>query len=81
MIDVRELDEWLQGHVEGARHLPLSQLQKGIIPHDLPKEEPIYLYCARGRRAKIAQGLLLASYPLAIALDKGYDELVNQQNQ
>lgn len=81
MIDVRERDEWLEGHVEGAMHLPLSQLQKGPVPDTLPKDQPLYLYCARGRRAKIAQGLLAAKYPLAIALEKGYDELVGPHNQ
>ena len=75
MIDVRELDEWLQGHLEGARHLPLSQLKKGQVPEDLPKDQPLYLYCARGGRAKIAQSLLITTYPLAVALEEGYDEL------
>jgi len=74
-IDVRELDEWLQGHLEGAKHLPLSQLKKGLIPTDLPKDQPLYLYCRSGGRAKIAKSLLIATYPQVVALEEGYDEL------
>ncbi len=74
-IDVREQDEWDSGHIEGAIHLPLSELQKGNIPTNLPTDRPLYLYCARGRRAKIACSLLLPTYPLAQNLIEGYEEL------
>ena len=74
-VDVRELDEWKEGHLEGAIFCPLSELQKGIIPHDLPKDQPLQLYCARGRRAKLAEALLKPHYPLASAHSLGFDEL------
>lgn len=75
-IDVRELDEWLLGHLEGACHVPLSELERGKIPVNLPRDRPLYLYCARGRRAKIAQVQLAKEYPNTVACPLGFDELV-----
>ncbi len=76
-IDVREKEEWDEGHLEGAIHLPLSELSLGTIPLNLPKDVPLYIYCARGRRAKLAKAILESTYPQAYALEKGYSELVS----
>lgn len=80
-IDVREKDEWDLGHLDGALHLPLSELQAGKIPEDLPRDIPLYLYCARGRRALIAKAILAPTYPLAQNLTKGYEELALNLNR
>lgn len=50
LIDVREADEWEQGHIEGATLWPLSRLLYDELP-DLPREQEIILYCQRGRRS------------------------------
>ena len=44
LIDVRDIDSYIAGHIAGALHIPLSRLE-GEIPH-LPKEKPIVVYCA-----------------------------------
>lgn len=53
LIDVREPGEYNQGHIFGARNIPLSKIEnvKSAI-HD--KDMPIYLYCQRGSRSNRA---------------------------
>lgn len=48
LIDVREPDEWAQGHVAHARHVPL-----GTVPDRLEEfsGEPTYVMCKVGGRS------------------------------
>jgi hypothetical protein len=43
IIDVRSEAEFLEGHMQGAISLPLSELESRI--HELPTDQMIYLYC------------------------------------
>ncbi len=79
-VDVREKDEWDQGHIKGAIHCPLSML-KEAIPQDLPTDEVLYIYCAMGGRAQIAKNILLPTHPLAQSLPKGYEELMKDKKE
>ncbi len=54
LIDVREADEFRNGHIPGSVNEPLS----GIVNTALPKDKPLYLYCLRGTRSKRAAGIL-----------------------
>lgn len=56
-IDVREADETTQGAIDGAKHLPLSQLGRGGALPTLPDDAKIVLYCASAMRAKQAARL------------------------
>ena len=56
-LDVREKDEWDEGHVAGALHFPLIRLQLGDFP-DIPKDSSIQVYCRSGGRAVMAKDLL-----------------------
>lgn len=54
LIDVREDNEWAEGHAKGADHLG-----KGIIERDIEKMVPdrdaeLILYCGGGYRAALA---------------------------
>lgn len=49
MIDVRERDEWVAGHVKGARHIPLGDL--GARLGELPRDREILLFCRSGNRS------------------------------
>ncbi len=55
ILDVRRLDEWEQGHLDGAIHLPLADVPAGC--DDLPIGT-IWVHCAAGYRAGIAASLL-----------------------
>jgi rhodanese-related sulfurtransferase len=58
LLDVRELDEWEEGHVEGSRHLPYHDLGNGI-PEDLRNGgKPLAVACSVGNRSSIAVSLL-----------------------
>ena len=54
VIDVREPDEYVQGHVPGSINIPTSQ----INTVNYAKDTPLYLYCLSGGRSKMAMGFL-----------------------
>ncbi|KKP24584.1 MAG: Sulfurtransferase [Candidatus Nomurabacteria bacterium GW2011_GWE1_32_28] len=54
LLDVREDSEWNEGHIKGAQHIALGNLNTETIK-DLPKNIPIYIYCRSGRRAGEAE--------------------------
>ena len=53
-IDVREADEWQEGHLPGAVHVPRGYLESRIEGVALDKSEPVILYCAAGNRSVFA---------------------------
>ena len=56
LIDVREPREWANGHLPGARHVPLDTLR--VNPSEkLPKDRPVMFVCAKGGRSQTAAGL------------------------
>ncbi len=58
LLDVREPDEWEEGHVEGSRHMPYYDLGKGV-PDDLRSDgKPLAVACSVGNRSSIATSLL-----------------------
>ncbi|HSO98980.1 MAG TPA: molybdopterin-synthase adenylyltransferase MoeB [Solirubrobacteraceae bacterium] len=59
LIDVRETDEWGQGHIPGAHHVPKSHLESRIEGAAPDRSEPVILYCASGNRSAWAARTLL----------------------
>ncbi|MCX7150342.1 MAG: rhodanese-like domain-containing protein [Rhodocyclales bacterium] len=58
VLDVRETGEWGSGHIPGARHITLAQLEKRLSELDKFKEKPIIVVCATGNRSSSACGQL-----------------------
>jgi len=56
IIDVREPDEYAEGHVAGARSLPLSELPARA--QEVPNDQTVYLVCGGGGRSTQAADLL-----------------------
>ncbi|MGE4421339.1 MAG: rhodanese-like domain-containing protein [Pseudodesulfovibrio sp.] len=56
LIDVRTPVEWENGHIPGARHIPLVDILDGKF--DLDEDTHHLLYCAAGYRANIAASYL-----------------------
>ncbi len=82
LVDVREADEWKDGHVKGAKHLALSDLKKGL-PSDalkkaLPAKGVVYLYCASGKRCLAAADILKAKGYDVRAMKEGFRTLVKK---
>ena len=56
VLDVRGADEWRDGHLPGALHIPFHEL-----PHrarEVPVDGQLRVHCAAGFRAAIAASLL-----------------------
>jgi hydroxyacylglutathione hydrolase len=58
LVDVRGRTEWVQGHIFGARHVPLGHLGERIA--ELPAGKPVVVQCGAGSRSAIAASLLRA---------------------
>jgi rhodanese-related sulfurtransferase len=58
VLDVRETGEWSSGHIPGARHITLAQLEKRLSELDKFKDRPIIVVCASGNRSSSACGQL-----------------------
>ena len=58
MLDVRETGEWSAGHIPGARHITLAQLEKRMSEIEKFKDRPIIICCASGNRSSSACGQL-----------------------
>lgn len=56
VLDVRRNDEWAGGHIEGALHIPLDQLEDRM--ETVPDDRPLWVHCASGFRASIAASLV-----------------------
>ncbi len=52
VLDVREPDEYVAGHVPNARLVPLSELAAHV--GELPRARRIYVICASGNRSVAA---------------------------
>src|SRR6202171_3036361 len=59
VLDVREPSEYVDGHVPGAKLVPLGSLPARI--DELPRHEPIYVICASGSRSRAAAALLASA--------------------
>lgn len=54
LLDVREPDEWAAGHVAGATHIPMGQVETRLA--ELPPGIEIVVVCrVGGRSAKITE--------------------------
>jgi rhodanese-related sulfurtransferase len=64
VLDVREDDEWNAGHIDGARHIPLAQLDP-LIPDalGLTPGTPIVVVCRSGNRSARAAAALRTAGP------------------
>lgn len=54
LVDVREKDEWLEGHIPGARWISRGFLEQRIEDQVPERSSEIVLYCAGGTRSALA---------------------------
>ena len=68
LLDVREPDEWEQGAIPGALHIPRGHLEAQIETRIVDKSAPVVVYCAGGVRSAFATKTLQ---------DLGYRDVVS----
>ncbi|HEY8788141.1 MAG TPA: rhodanese-like domain-containing protein [Actinopolymorphaceae bacterium] len=57
ILDVREVDEWAAGHIDGSQHIPLGQLMGRL--GELPADQQVVVTCKMGGRSARATAYLL----------------------
>jgi molybdopterin/thiamine biosynthesis adenylyltransferase/rhodanese-related sulfurtransferase len=75
LVDVRRHDEWEQGHIPGAVHIPRGSLEsriEGLVPD---RNAAIVVYCASGERSAFgAKSLGELGYEHVSSLAGGFTE-------
>ena len=69
LVDVREDDEWAAGHIDGAMHIPLGELNERM--GDIDKNAHVITVCRSGGRAGQATEQLVSAGYKAETMDGG----------
>jgi molybdopterin/thiamine biosynthesis adenylyltransferase/rhodanese-related sulfurtransferase len=68
VVDVREQDEWDEGHIAGAVHVPRGHLESRIERLAPDAARPVVVYCSAGNRSAFAAKTLT---------ELGYEDVVS----
>ena len=68
VLDVRTPEEFAEGHVPGAKNIPVADV--GERAAEVPKDRPVVVYCRSGARVKRAN---------AILRERGYTNLIEME--
>lgn len=58
VVDVRSAGEYAGGHVDGAVHVPVSEIAERMPGIQPDKDQQLIVYCAKGVRAAKAKDVL-----------------------
>jgi rhodanese-related sulfurtransferase len=56
LVDVRTPEEYAAKHVEGAKNIPVDDIDTRLA--ELPKNKPVVVYCHSGGRSAVAAKVL-----------------------
>lgn len=74
LVDVREREEFVQGHIPDATFIPRGYLELQIEQHQSDRDKPVVVYCAGGvRSALAARNLKEMGYTNVISLIGGFN--------
>lgn len=74
LVDIRERDEFVQGHIPDAVFIPRGFLELQIEQHQMDRDKPVVVYCAGGvRSALAARNLKEMGYTNTISLIGGFN--------
>ncbi len=60
VLDVRDATEFASGHIQGAKNIPLAELESRMKELVKFKDKPVLVHCQKGMRAKGACAILKA---------------------
>ncbi len=75
ILDVRDEAEFAEGHIQGAKHVPMANLEERIQELAKQKNKAVLVVCQRGTRSNAACNILTSNaftqvYSLQGGLDK-----------
>ncbi|MEX1019967.1 MAG: molybdopterin-synthase adenylyltransferase MoeB [Litorilinea sp.] len=74
LVDIRERDEFVQGHLPSATFIPRGFLELQIEQHQPDRDAPVVVYCAGGVRSALAvRNLKEMGYSNVISLIGGFN--------
>lgn len=82
LVDMREPEEYKNGHAEGFRNIPVDQLRERMA--EIDKNKPVYAMCQSGLRSYIAARILAGNGYDAFNFAGGfryYDAVINDRRQ
>lgn len=59
LLDVRTPEEYAEGHIAGAKLIPVQVLAEHL--NEVPKDKQVYIYCKSGGRSSRASKLLASN--------------------
>ncbi len=84
IIDVREKNEWDNGHLINSINIPISEFRNRL--NEIPKDKPVYIHCRSGQRSyNVVKALKNIGYEnvynisgsfLGICYNEFYDDLI-----
>src|SRR5688572_7126708 len=75
VVDVRERDEWEEGHIPGAVHIPRGSLESRIESAVSDRSRTLVVYCAGGSRSAFAAKTLEElGYEHVLSLTGGFTD-------
>jgi rhodanese-related sulfurtransferase len=58
VVDLRPLPEYANGHILGAKSVPLAELEKRAVELDKHKAKPVIVHCGDGNRSSSGAAVL-----------------------
>jgi molybdopterin/thiamine biosynthesis adenylyltransferase/rhodanese-related sulfurtransferase len=78
-LDVREPDEYEQGAIPGAVHIPRGHLESQVENRISQHDTPVVVYCAGGTRSAFAAKTLAElGYTDVVSMDGGFNKWKNE---
>jgi sulfur-carrier protein adenylyltransferase/sulfurtransferase len=75
LLDVREQDEWQEGHLPGAVHIPRGNLESRVEAVIPDRSREIIIYCAGGSRSAFAaKSLIELGYDNVSSMAGGFSD-------
>lgn len=75
ILDIRDEAEYTEGHIQGAKHIPLAELETRIKEIEKHKNKPVLVNCRKGMRTnKACQLLTQHAFTQLYQLEGGLDK-------